>query len=160
MFNGEAGLAKYVRQSPFGQSPVLRHNGTECQFNRSFFEGDVAALLAQFDESGALEGAYQALSGDARQLRHLPGDFDNRPEGLLLGGAVLGPTPGFEVKLNRFAEIRPRGLDVFALRSHIEFRAASHIPVALFRDQRGETVGHLQMLMEADSGSKPRGRKD
>jgi hypothetical protein len=76
---------------------VLRHNGTEGQLNRSFFEGDVAALLAQFDESGALEGASHALSGDARQLRHLPGDFDNRPEGLLLGGAVLGPTPSFEV---------------------------------------------------------------
>ena len=134
MFNSEAGLAKNVGQSPFGKSLVLWHYGTESLLNRSFFEGDVTGLLAQFDESSALEDANESLSRDARQLRHLPGDFDNRPEGLLLGRAVLGPTPGFEVKLDRFAEIRSRGLDVFSLRSHIEFGTASHVPVALLRD--------------------------
>ena len=134
MFNIEASLEKNVGQSSFGQSLVLRHKGTKGLFSRSFFEGDVASLLPQFDESSALEGAHQALAGDAWQLWHLSGDFDNRPEGLLLGGAVLGPTPGFEVKLDRFAKIRPRGLDVFTLRGYIEFGAASHIQIALFRD--------------------------
>ena len=134
MLHGETGLAKYVGQSAFGQSVVLWHDGTEGLLRRSFFEGDVAALLAQFDESGTLKGAHKALSGDTRKLRHLPSDFDNCPEGLLLGGAVLRAAPGFEVQLNRFTEIRPRGLDVFALRSHIEFGAARHIAVALFRD--------------------------
>jgi hypothetical protein len=97
LFYGETGLAKNVGQCPFGQSVVLWDNGTESLLRRSFFERDMAALLAQFDKSIALEGADKALSGDARQLRHLPGDFDNRPEGLLLGGAVLGAAPGFEV---------------------------------------------------------------
>ena len=120
----------------------------------------MAARLAQLDETSALEGADGALSGDARQLRHLPGDFDNRPEGLLLRGAVLGAAPGFEVKLNRFAEIRPCGLDVIALRSHIEFRAACHIRVAVFCDKGGEAVSHVQMLMELVSGSKLGGPKD
>lgn len=115
MFYGEAGLAKYVGKCPFSQSMVLRHDGTEDFLRRSFFERDVAAFLAQFDESSALEDSDKALSGDTRQLWHLPGDFDNRPEGLLLGGAFLGTAPGFEVKLNRFAEIGPRGFDVIAL---------------------------------------------
>ena len=94
----------------------------------------MTALLTQFDESCALEGAYEALSGNTRQLRHLSGDFDNCPEGLLLGGAILGTAPGFEVKLNCFAEIRPRGLDVFALRSYIKFGASCHVAAVLFRD--------------------------
>ena len=120
----------------------------------------MAAPLPQFDESSALEGADEARSGDTRQLRHLPGDFDNRPEGLLLGGAVLGPTPGFEIKFDRFAEIRPRGFDAFTLRSYIEFRAPSHVDVPFFRDEGGEAVGHIRMLMDADRGSKLGGRKD
>lgn len=99
-----------------------------------FFERNVAALLAQFDESSALEGADEALSGNTRQLRHLSGDFDDCPKGLLLGGAFLGTTPGFEIKLNRFSEIRARGLDVFTLRSHVEFGTARHIEVAVFRN--------------------------
>ena len=160
MFNGETGLAQYVGQSSLGQSLVLRHNCTKIPFRSSLFERNVAALLPQFNESGALEGAYEALSGNTRQLRHLPGDFDNRPKGLLLGEVILGSAPGFEVKLNRLTEIRPCGLDVFPLRSHIEFRAASHIPVGLFCDQGGKAVGHIQMLMEADDGSKLGGRKD
>ncbi|MCU1341578.1 MAG: hypothetical protein JWN92_1001 [Candidatus Acidoferrum typicum] len=143
MFNSEASLAEYIGQSSFGQSLVLRHNCTKIPFGRSFFQRNVAALLPQFDESSALEGANEALSGNTRQLRHLPGDFDNRPEGLLLGEVILGSAPGFEVKLNRFTEIRPCGLDVFPLRSHIEFRAASHIQVGLFCDQGGKAVGHI-----------------
>jgi hypothetical protein len=134
LFNGEAGLAKYVGQGPFGQSMVLWHDGTEDFLSRSSFERDVAAPLAQFDESGALEGPDKALSGDTRQFRHLSADFDNCPKGLLLGSAVLGAAPGFEVKLNRFSKIRACGLDVFTLRSHVEFRAARHIPVAVFCD--------------------------
>jgi hypothetical protein len=157
LFSGETGLAEYVGQSSFRERAMLRHEGTKILFRGSFFERDVAALLPQFRESRSLEGAYEALSG---QLRHLPGDFYNCPEGLLLGEGSLGPAPGFEVKLNRFAEIRPRGFDVFPLRSHIEFRAASHIPVGFFCDQGGKTVGHIQMLMEGGHGSKPGGRKD
>lgn len=127
MFYGESGLAKGVGRSPFGQSMVLWHDGPECLLGGSFFKRNVAALLAQFDESSPLKGADKALSGDTRQFRHLPGDFDNRPEGLLLGSAVLGVAPSFKIKLDRFAEIRPRGLDVFALGSHIEFGAARYI---------------------------------
>ncbi len=134
MFCGKAGLAKDVGESPLSQSMVLRHDGPEGLLRRSFFEGHMTALLAQYNESSALEDAYEAHSGDTRQFRHLPGDFDNRPEGLLFGRAVLGITPGFEVELNRFAEICPRGLDVFALRSHIKFGAACYIGAALFRD--------------------------
>jgi hypothetical protein len=134
LFNSEASLAKYVGKCPLRQCLVLRYNRSKGLFSGSFFEGDVASLLPQFDESRTLKGAHEALSGHARQLRHLPGDFDNRPEGLLLGGVVLGSAPGFEVKLNCFTEICPCGFDVFALRSHIEFRAASHIPVALFHN--------------------------
>lgn len=134
MFHGETGLAKYVGQCPFGQGMVLWHDGAEGFPGRYSFERDVASLLAQFDESGAFQGAYKALSGDTRQLRHLPGDFDDGPEGLLLGGAFIGPAPGFDVKFNRFTEIGSRGLDVFTLRSHVEFRAARHIAVTLFRD--------------------------
>jgi len=134
LFNSEASLAKYVGQSPFCEGVVLRHNGTESLLSRSFFKGDVAALLPQFEESSTLERPYEALSGDAWQLRHLPRDFDNRPEGLLLREAVLRPAPSFEVEPNRFTEIRSRGLNVLPLRSHIEFWAASYIPVALFRD--------------------------
>jgi hypothetical protein len=134
LFYGESGLAKDVGQSPFSQSMVLWYDGPESLLGGSFFKRNVAALLAQFDESRPLKGADKALSGDTRQFGHLPGDFDNRPEGLLLGSAVLGAAPGFEVKLNRFAQIRSRGFDVFALRSHIEFGAACHIPVAVVRD--------------------------
>jgi hypothetical protein len=46
------------------------------------------------------------------------------------------------------------------LRSHIEFGAAGHIPVGLFRNQGGEAVSHTQMLMEAGGGSKLGGRND
>jgi hypothetical protein len=154
LFDGEASLAKYVGESSFSQSMVLRYNGAEVFLRRSFFEGYVAALLAQFDESGALEGADKALPGDTRQLRHLSGDFYNCPEWLLLGSAFLWAAPSLQVKLDRFPEIRPRGLDVFALGSHIEFRAARDIQVALFGDQGGEAVSHIQMLMEASRGSK------
>jgi len=159
LFYVEAGLTKCVGQSPFGQTMVHWHNGSKSLLGGSFFKGNVAALLAQFEESGPLKGADKALSGDTRKLRHLPGDFDNRPEGLLLGGAVLGATPGFEVQLDRFAEIRPRGFDIFALRSHIEFGTARHIQVTLFGDQGGKAVGHIQMLMEVDRGSKLGGLK-
>ena len=160
MFSGQTGLAEYVGQSSFRERAMLRHDGTKILFRGSFFKRDVAALLPQFRESRSLEGAYEALAGNTRQLWHLSGDFDNRPERLLLREAILGPAPGFEVKLNRFAEICPRGFDVFPLRSHIEFRAASHIPVGFFCDQGGKTVGHIQMLMEGGHGSKPGGRKD
>ena len=160
MFSGETGLTEYVGQSSFGQRAMLRHDSAKILFRGSFFERDVATFLPQFDESCSLEGAYEALSGNAGQLRHLPGDFYNCPEGLLLGEAILGPAPSFEVKLNRFAEIRPCGFDVFPLRSHIEFRAASHVPVGLFCDQSGKTVGHIEMLMEGGPGSKLGGRKD
>lgn len=160
MFCGQAGLAKYVGQSPFGQSTVLRNYSPKVLFGRLFLEGDVAALLPQFDESGALEGAHEALSGDARKLRHLPRDFDNGPERLLLGGAFLGAAPRFEVKLNRLAEIRARRFDVFTLRSYVELGTTRHVESTFFRDKRGEAVGHLQMLMEANRGSKAAGLKD
>ena len=160
MFCGEAGLAKYVGQSPFGQSTMLRNYSPKVLCGGLFLEGDVAALLSQLDESGALEGAHEALSGDARKLRHLPRDFDNGPERLLLGGAFLRAAPRFEVKLNRLAEIRARGFYVFTLRRYIEFRTTRHVQSALFRDKRGEAVGHVQMLMEANRGSKAAGLKD
>ena len=160
MFSGEAGLTEDVGQSSFGQRAMLWHDSAKILFGRSFFERDVAAFLSQFDESCSLESPYEALAGNTRQLWHLSGDFDDCPERLLLREAILGPAPGFEVKLNCFAEIRACGFDVFPLRSHIEFRAASHIPVGFFCDQGGKTVGHIQMLMEGGHGSKPGGRKD
>lgn len=160
MFYSEAGLAKNIGQSSFGQSMVLRNNGVKGLFKRSLFERNVTALLAQFYKSSALERAHKALSGNTRQLRHLPGDFDDCPERLILGGAVIGTAPGFEVKFNRFTEIRARGFDVSTLRSHIEFGAAGHIKVAVFRDKGREAVGHVQMLMEADRGSKLGGLND
>ena len=153
-------MAEYVGQSSFRERAVLRHHGAKILFRGSFFERDVATFLPQSNESCSLEGAYETLSRNTRQLWHLPGDFDNCPEGRILREAILGPVPGFEVKLNRFAEIRPCGFDVFPLRSHIEFRAASHVPVGLFCDQSGKTVGHIEMLMEGGPGSKLGGRKD
>lgn len=120
----------------------------------------MAAFLTQFNEPCALESAYQALSGDTRQLWHLLCDFDDGPEGLLLGDAILRPTPSFEVKLNGFAEVCARGLDVFALRSDVKLGAARHVPVILFCDEPGEAVGHTQMLPDASRGSKRGGRKE
>ena len=134
MFYGDASLAKDVGQGSFSQRMVLWHDGTEGFLSRSSFERDVAPPLAHFDESGALQGPDKALSGDTRQFWHLSCDFDDCPKGLLLGSAVFGAAPGFEVKLNRFTKIRARGLDVFALRCHVEFRAARHVQVAVFCD--------------------------
>src|SRR5713226_3423765 len=65
--------------------------------------------------------------------------------------------PSFQVKLNCFAEICPRGLDVFALRCDIQFGAARHVRVIFLRNARGEAVVHAQMLTDASRGSKPSG---
>jgi len=80
----------------------------------------VAALLAQFDESGALEGAYQALSEIARNFGIYLAISTIVQKGCCWEELSSGP-PQVRGKAQSLREIRPRGLDVFALRSHIEF---------------------------------------
>ena len=67
---------------------------------------------------------------------------------------TLGNAPGFEVQLDGFAEAGASALDVFSLRSDVEFRAARDVPAVFFGDQRGESISHKPMLADVDSARK------
>ena len=127
MLDGKSGLAENIGQSPFRKRAVLGDDRTVGLFLSFLFERYVAALLPQFDETCPFEGADKPLTRNTRQLWHLLGDFDNRPEGLLIRLGLFRAAPRFEVELNRLAKVRPRGFDVFALRSDVEFRTTGHV---------------------------------
>src|SRR6266849_8041998 len=83
----------------------------------------------------------------------LVSDFYKRPKGLLRGVGLWG-APGFQVHLDGFAKVGPRGFDILALRGNTQFRAPGDIPVVFFRDQSGEAVVHSVMLTEVGSARK------
>ena len=148
MLDRKTRLAKNVGQGALSECFVHRHDSSEDFLRSSFLERDVAALLAQFDKSGPLQCADKSLAGNARELRHLSRDFNDRPEGLFLSGHFLGTAPSLEIDLDGLAEIRSRGFDAFALGRNVEFRTAGDVEVILFGDQCGEAVRHVEMLSE------------
>ena len=115
MLRGHAGLAENVGESSLGQSSVQGHNGAKGSVGRFSFKGDMATFLAQLNEACALQSANESLTGNARQFWHLPGDFDNRPEWLMLESFFRGAVPSFKVELDRFAKIRTSSFDILVL---------------------------------------------
>ena len=87
-------------------------------------------------------------------LGMLLGDFDGGPEGFCVRESFFGYTPGFQVKLDRFAKVCPRALDVLALRRYVELRATCDVPPVFFRDEGGETIVHTPIIANLSGANK------
>src|SRR5260370_37358471 len=97
-FERETALLEDVGESAFGQ---LRVHGNDCLKGfvvGTFFERNMAALLAQLHEARSFQCAHDALTGDTRQFWHVSGRL--RP---------LSRTPGFRRDAPR-AGPRSRGM--------------------------------------------------
>jgi hypothetical protein len=79
----------------------------------------------------------------------LVGDFYGSPEGLAFGRPLFGNAPGFQVKLDGFAEVSASALNILSLRCDAQLGAASDIKTIFFGNERGKSVIHNQMLTEA-----------
>src|ERR1700753_54655 len=82
------------------------------------------------------------------------GYFYGSPERFKLSRSILGRAPGFEIQLDCLTQILASTDDVFALGSHTQLRAAGHIPIFFFRDQRREAVSHRVMLTKTTVSGK------
>ena len=99
-------------------------------------------FLPEFGKAGPLKSANQTLTRDAWRLGHLSSDFNDRPERLAGVGGRFRRPPGFEIKLQSLAQVRPGGFHVLTLGSDVELRAASDVSVVFFGDERREATGH------------------
>src|SRR5437899_8728651 len=84
------------------------------------------------------------------------GDFDGRPERGTVHGALFRHSPGFQIKLDRLAQVCASALDVRALRCDAQFRAPGHVQAVFFRNERGEAISHKAMLAEVWAAGKNR----
>jgi hypothetical protein len=54
--------------------------------------------------------------------------------------------PGFQIRLDGFAQIPTSTFDIVALRSNTQFWAAGYVKAFFFSDQDRESVSHMAML--------------
>jgi len=81
-------------------------------------------------------------------------DFDCGPERFAFRCRTLGNAPSLEVKLDGFAKAGAGALDIFSLRSDVQFRTACDVPTVFFGNQRRESVSHKPMLADVHTASK------
>src|SRR5256885_9388050 len=74
------------------------------------------------------------------------GDFQSCPERLALSWTLFWNAPGFEVELDRFAQVGARRFDVLALRRDIQLRTSGDVPSVFFCDERRKAISHRAML--------------
>src|SRR5438445_9613471 len=84
------------------------------------------------------------------------GNFDGRPERGTVHGALFRHSPGFQIKLDRLAQVCAGVFDVRALRCNAQFRATGHVQAVFLRDECREAVGHKAMLAELWPAGKNR----
>jgi hypothetical protein len=146
----EASLLEDVRERTLSDLGVHGYNSAPRLVSDLSFQRNVASFLAQLHEPCSLERANHAVSGNdwkfGRHARPLPRHFDEGPK--RLGGLFsgFGLAPGFEVELDRFAQVIARRFDVGALRRDVEFRTASHVQVIFLGDERGKAIRHNEMV--------------
>ena len=70
-FERQTALFKNIGQRTFSEFGMHRYNRFEKTVGCSFFEGDVAAFLAQLDKTCSLKGSNNAFARDARELGHV-----------------------------------------------------------------------------------------
>ena len=69
-------------------------------------------------------------------------DFDDSPEGGFAVRRRIWGAPGFQIKFNGLAQVGPRRLDIFSLRSDSKLRASGDVPFVLFGYEGGKAVIH------------------
>lgn len=113
-----------------------------------------AQEAVQEAQNVASRHSHQELVPLYGQLGHLLGDFNDGPEGFLLGGLVVGGAPSFQVELNGFTEIGTGRFHIFSLRSNRELGTPGHVPVVFFSDKGRESTSHARMLDQLLQNSK------
>src|SRR5260221_7055055 len=131
-----------------------RHNRLEHAIARAFFERHVAAFWRNSTKPVRFSARTTGWPGTLGSFGMLVRDFDCGPERFAFRCRTLGNAPGLQVELDGFAEAGTGALDIFALRSDIQFWAARDVPAVFLCNQRGESVSHTPMLADVDNASK------